>query len=583
MHCQKNILLSVLLLAAVGCQSTKTMRRGALVPFEEVSIAGTVYYVDNRADNASDENPGTEAEPWKTISRAGAAAELQPGDGVLIKTGVYREHAVLKVSGEPGNPITFSAAPGHKVVIKGSEVVKGPWIKMSDQKEIEEPFPEAFKKLWAVKLGEEFFTDPRFPTSYNKMSKRWVSQVFIDDTYALQKLGPTRYSNDAYARIRVIGKDQNDVVYGTFFFDNKTGLLYVKTTNPNWYSYEVGVRGFVFGVGGTNLVVRGLEVRHNRQPGGQWSMASVGGEGHLIENCKFQFSDFGGLHVGGKRQTIRGCDMSYNGCTGLGMGHTEDVVVEDCTLMFNNYRFFRKSWHAGGMKCIPGNKRTIVRRCVAAYNIVSPGIWFDADNEEIQILDNISHHNGGDGIFYEINGGGGLIANNVSYANQVRGIYISGSRDTWVVHNTVVGNKLGGITCASRGEKWPLKGTKVYNNLLIGNEQRGENCDLVLELPEDAARREERDNTSDYNIFGASSWIPLLRAGGNEKHHLADWRETFGQDRHSVVLPLCYDIKGGNLQLQGDASLEQAGQIEVPGCYGWDPPNPTRVGADISF
>ena len=79
------------------------------------------YFVDQRHPNASDSNQGTEAQPWKTIARAGKAKELKPGDTVLIKTGLYRETAEITVSGEPGNPITFAAAPGAHVVIKGSE------------------------------------------------------------------------------------------------------------------------------------------------------------------------------------------------------------------------------------------------------------------------------------------------------------------------------------------------------------------------------------------------------------------------------------------------------------------------------
>ena len=74
---------------------------------------------------------GSQAVPWKTIGRAAAAKELRPGDTVLIATGVYREYAQIKVSGEPGRPITLAAAPGARVVLKGSEIITGPWTRLA--------------------------------------------------------------------------------------------------------------------------------------------------------------------------------------------------------------------------------------------------------------------------------------------------------------------------------------------------------------------------------------------------------------------------------------------------------------------
>ena len=163
----------------------------------------------------------------------------------------------------------------------------------------------------------------------------------------------------------------------------------------------------------------------------------------VIEDCKVYQADFCGLGLGGSKDcAVRRCDLSHNGNTGLGMGGCQDCTIEGCTLLFNNYRRFYAGWHCGGMKCIPGNRRCTIRDCEAAYNIASDGIWFDTDNADIRILGNVCHHNGGCGIFFEINKGGGIIADNLVYANRGRGIYISGSQNTWVVHNTVAAQRL---------------------------------------------------------------------------------------------------------------------------------------------
>ena len=47
------------------------------------------YYVAQKAANSSDGNPGSEAEPWKTLTHA--CEQVKPGDTVLVKAGVYYE------------------------------------------------------------------------------------------------------------------------------------------------------------------------------------------------------------------------------------------------------------------------------------------------------------------------------------------------------------------------------------------------------------------------------------------------------------------------------------------------------------
>ena len=247
--------------------------------------SGATYYVDGQLSDASDDHPGTAEAPWKTISRAAAAEELRPGDTVVIRAGVYREHVEVKVSGQPGRPITFTAAPGARVVLKGSELVREAWTRVGEQPEIEEPYPNAFADVWKIELGEEFFTDPRFEGAYREKSRRWVSQVFMDETRPLQRIGPDPiYSNEPYLKLTTVGRDVSDLIQNSFFFDSKTQTLYLKMAGePGWHVIEVGVRGFVLsGDELHDLVFRGLEIRHNRQPGGQWSMVSFGNCGRTL-------------------------------------------------------------------------------------------------------------------------------------------------------------------------------------------------------------------------------------------------------------------------------------------------------------
>ena len=87
------------------------------------------YHVAQGHSRASDANSGTEEAPWKTVSKA--AAELLPGDTVLIHTGVYREWVNPARSGSASEPLVFQAAPDETVVLSGADVVSG-WVSVEE-------------------------------------------------------------------------------------------------------------------------------------------------------------------------------------------------------------------------------------------------------------------------------------------------------------------------------------------------------------------------------------------------------------------------------------------------------------------
>ncbi len=553
-------------------------------------LAAATWFVDGQAQAARDANPGTEAAPWKTIARAGRAPELKPGDQVLIRSGVYRETIDIAVSGEPDRPIVFAAAPGARVVIKGSEMVKGRWSRLGDDKSVKEPFPHALRRVWKIALGEEFFSDARFAGAYADRSKRWVSQVFLDDDHPLQMIGPDPiYRSDEYDRRAVIGKGLADMIPQSFFFDAAEDILYIDIGGePAWFAIEVGVRGFaVTATKVHDVVIRGLEMRHNRQPGGQWPLAAIGECQRVsIEDCRIRFADFCGLGIHRSKDcAVRRCDLSSNGCTGLALGLTEDCAVEDCTLLFNNYRRFCGDWGvAAGMKNIPGNRRTAVRRCEAAFNVDGEGIWFDTDNEDIRILDNVVHHNDDCGIFFEINKGGGVIAGNLVYGNRGRGIYVSGSQKTWVVHNTVVENA-SGIVVMTRGKDEPPKDVRVLDNLLVRNYIAGETVargsDLTLETSTDPAVRAALGTFADYNVYASGGWAPSMRHNWNDDNPLARWQAAFGQDPHSCAMPIRYVRSGTKLEILAGEELPAAGPLPDAVARVWRPRDARRAGAEM--
>ena len=104
---QKSIFLCFLLFLffLAGCDPTVT----------------ATYYV---SPDGSDSNPGTEAEPWKTIQKA--ADTLVAGERVYIKAGTYKEQVIPQNSGEEGAYIIYAAYPNNTVTIDGETVALPP-------------------------------------------------------------------------------------------------------------------------------------------------------------------------------------------------------------------------------------------------------------------------------------------------------------------------------------------------------------------------------------------------------------------------------------------------------------------------
>jgi hypothetical protein len=422
------------------------------------------------------------------------------------------------------------------------------------------------------------------------------------------------YDNRGYTVLEPLGKGLADMRDGTFFFDRDEQTLYVKLGGePGWSWVEVSVRAFTLTVSKAHdVVVRGFEARHNRQVGGQWPLAAVSEcERVTVEDCKFEFADFCGLGVHSSRDcVVRRCDLSWNGDSGLGLGLTRDCLVEDCTLMFNNYRRFSAGWHAGGMKNIPSNKRTTIRRCEVAYNVDSCGIWFDIDNRDIRILDNVCHHNGLTGIFHEGNGGGGVIAGNLCYGNRGDGIMISdhvpvaglrevAKRDAqddadtpdkplWVVNNTLAAN-VQGLRTEDRGGWQILRDVRLLNNLFLSNTEPGDvNQGAAAELlfwmhagPDD--KRADTSNHSDYNVFNAATPLILKPGYGfNNTRTFEQWQQRFGEDLHSRLVPVTFTSSHAGFRLVTTTGLDVAAPLPEAVTAVWKPDHPQRVGANLT-
>jgi len=106
-------------------------------------LAGTLHAADYHVSKSGDNgNKGSQAEPFKTISKAAESA--QPGDTITVHAGIYRERINPPRGGTSDDRrIVYQAAPGEKVVVKGSEQVTG-WEKVENE-------------TWKVTLPNRYF------------------------------------------------------------------------------------------------------------------------------------------------------------------------------------------------------------------------------------------------------------------------------------------------------------------------------------------------------------------------------------------------------------------------------------------
>jgi hypothetical protein len=117
---------SLIPLAGARASSNRLPDGTEVQPWERPLTCSKTYYVDGKTANADDNGPGTRERPFRTVNRA--AQTLQPGERVVIAEGVYREWVDPARGGAgPDKMISYEAAPGAKVVIKGSAVLDKGW------------------------------------------------------------------------------------------------------------------------------------------------------------------------------------------------------------------------------------------------------------------------------------------------------------------------------------------------------------------------------------------------------------------------------------------------------------------------
>ncbi len=403
--------------------------------------------------NGNDKNDGSEKSPFLTISMGAEIAEA--GDIITVHEGVYREWVKPKNGGSSHKErITYRAASGEKVIIKGSEEVTN--------------WEEQDNGIWKLTVNNEMFGD------YNPFAQ------VIDGDWLVEPRNPFRHTGEVYLNGKALHEvfevsevstadmtwyakvtDDVTVIYANFgeadpngelteinvrkccFYPEKTGRNYITVQG-----FEIAQAACTwapptaeqFGMLGANWS-RGWIIEDNILHDAKCSGISIGknatiednialkkmiksGYQYQIENV-FKAKEFGwskeniGSHIV-RNNTIYDC-----GQTGI-VGHMGCVFSEiygNHIYNIGNKKEFH-GWEIAGIKLHAAIDVQIHNNYIHNCGGVS-GIWLDWQTQGTRISRNLFHSNegkeeiGGWGdLFVEVSHGPYMVDNNIFASKQ---------------------------------------------------------------------------------------------------------------------------------------------------------------------
>jgi len=173
-----------------------------------------------------------------------------------------------------------------------------------------------------------------------------------------------------------------------------------------------GITGFTSEPGSVGFTMYGGEFKNF------WRVFSMNGscklEDALIHDCYEKGFNFGGNSNRVSRSIVHSCGR-YNFSMFTSSGYATGNVLEYVQSYNGNTRLLDPSIDAGGSKMIAQDGLQ-VRYCWAHDNYGS-GLWWDGNNRNVQVSQNVCENNNRWGIFYELGFGGTNIYRNACFNN----------------------------------------------------------------------------------------------------------------------------------------------------------------------
>ncbi len=391
---------------------TAILPNGQLFEFWEVPQKyDREIHVDAQNPSASDENPGTESMPLKTINAAAKAAT--PGTRVLIHGGTYRETVQPAMGGlSPEKMISYEAFDGQEVIIKASVEVRE--FRPSVGWRMVRGFGASNVntdnvRIWEIELDPEDFKGYNPFCAVNILHDR----LFIE----YDKTDMTTYLNRR-GMVFVDGRPMKQVP-----------LYYMLTENENSYWVEANGQKVHIRLNGdddpknhvielTNreqcfapkvpflsyIKVKGLTMAHaaTGAPVPQrGALSCYRGHHWIIEDCTIDWSNATGIDCGNecwhhnwteeqiigntiiRRNTIK--DAGVCGIAGL---FVKKMLIEDNLITGTGWQRMELSWEAGGIK-VHNSVNSLIRRNIIKECYGCDALWMDVGNHNNRVTSNL--------------------------------------------------------------------------------------------------------------------------------------------------------------------------------------------------
>ncbi|MBI5819941.1 MAG: DUF1565 domain-containing protein [Verrucomicrobia bacterium] len=521
------------------------MKRTIIALCGAVTLAVTVQAAEfHIASNGNDTNPGAKTAPLRTIQRAAELA--QPGDVITVHEGVYRERINPPRGGTSDKKrIIYQAAPGEKVEIKGSEVIKK-WTKVQDD-------------VWKTTLPNSFFRgfNPygdliRGDWFNPKGREHHTGAVYLNGDWLIEA-----------AKLDDVMKPTGETLlwFGKVDGESTTIWAQFKGVNPNEQLVEINVRRTVFypdKPGRNFITVRGFAMRHAATPWAPPTAEQVG----LI-----------GTHWS-KGWIIENNTVSHSICSGIALGKHGDEFDNTSANSAEGYVKTIERAHAHAIAWTKENighhvvRNNTVSHCEQAGVVGSLGCTFST------VTGNIIHD---------------IHVRQLFTGAEMAGIKFHAAIDTEISRNHIY------RTCRGLWLDWMAQGTRVTRNLFHDNARE----DLFVEV-------DHGPFVVDNNIFLSPTTLLDVSQGGAYAHNLITGRiisqpelkrDTPYHPAHSTKVAGLVNIKGGdnrfyNNLFVGAAETPAGAQkgkkpaARVIGCGLWVYDNrefPLQTGGNVYF
>jgi parallel beta-helix repeat protein len=303
---------------------------------------------------------------------------------------------------------------------------------------------------------------------------------------------------------------------------------------------EITVTRYAFVSRADNVTIRGLIIEKYYSPPQNGAVQGALGRGWLMEDSEFRLNSGAGISIGTNGKVINS-KIHHNGQLGIGAVGS-DILIEGNEISSNNIYGFDYSWEAGGVK-IAKSERVTLRRNHTHHN-GGAGLWCDIDCADVIFEANTVEYNDNAGIFYEISKSG-IIRDNILRENGMDNpgwfwgpdILIAASEDVQVYNNNITVRRGGnGIILIDqnrqkkRGEYYKTRNNYVHGNhiKLLGPGSIGGVSDAIPGAV-NYAIIESGNNRFDDNTYSFSPPSMPVFIWGGKKVDLAAFR-SLGQE-----------------------------------------------------